>query len=383
MPMLIGIDASRANKKQKTGVEWYAFHLIQALKQITLSDGNHWVLYTREPLTGGLEDLPENWYEVRAGWSPKYLWTKIRMSWEMWRRPADILFVPAHVLPPFRPEHSVVTVHDVGFRRYPQFYKPIQKLYHERSTKDIVRSRARIIAPSEFTGRELVDLYHADASRIAITHLGIDHALYRPIEDGTAIQAVLGKYRIPRPYFLYIGRLEEKKNIVNLIKAFDVFKKHRGVGDPTVLVLAGPKGYGYEAIKKQISDSPNQKQIMEIGYVPEADVPHLLSGARGYIQISWYEGFGIPPVQAMACGCPVIAANNSAMPEILGEGNALFVSPKGIDAIAQSMDHLIANEGLVRDLREKGIRQAKNYTWEKTAKETLPVITQWLGMRRS
>ena len=120
--MLIGIDASRANKPVKTGVEWYAFHLIQELKKQTAGSRHQWALYTNEPLTGELAQLPENWYEVRARWVPKYLWTQVRMTWEMWRRAPDVFFEPAHVLPPIRPEWSVVTVHDIGFHRYPLLY---------------------------------------------------------------------------------------------------------------------------------------------------------------------------------------------------------------------------------------------------------------------
>jgi len=377
--MLIGIDASRANKPKKTGVEWYAFQLIQELKKATVGDGNQWCLYSREPLKGGLEKLPENWFEVRAGWAPKYLWTQIRMSWELWRRPCDVFFSPAHVLPLMRPDKSVVTIHDVGFHRMPHLYKSHTKWYHEMTTKEMIASGSRILTVSEFCGKELVNLYGADPSRIAITHLGIDHDRYRPIDDQSLIEQTLGKYRIPRPYFFFIGRLEEKKNIVNLIKAFNAFKNQRGTGDPTMLVLAGPHGYGFDAIKKEMAASPYRAQIMDIGYLPEADVPIVTAGALGYVHLAWYEGFGIPPVQAMACGCPVIAANNSSLPEVLGQGNALFVRPDDVSAAAQAMTRLAGDEALRADLRARGIEWVKRYTWAETAKQTLPVLTQWMG----
>jgi len=323
---------------------------------LTVGGKHQWALYTNEPLTGELSKLPENWYEVRARWWPKYLWTQIRMTWEMWRRGPDIFFEPAHVLPPIRPEWSVVTVHDIGFHRYPQMYKWIQKFYHEHATRNIVHSRARIITPSEFTARELVEVYGADPSRIAPIYLGIDHERYRVSNDQEKIEKTLAAYRIPKPYFLYIGRLETKKNIVGMIKAFDAFKKRRGIGDPSVLVLAGPQGHGYEEIKKQIAASPNAPQILQIGYVPEDLVPFLMEGATGYLQVSWYEGFGIPPLQAMACGCPVIASNNSCMPEVLGEGNALFVAPNDTNAISSAMDRLIEDGAMRQNLHDRGIQ---------------------------
>lgn len=376
--MLIGIDVSRANKPKKTGVEWYAFNLIQELKKITVNDGNHWVEYSNDRLQGGLEVLPDNWYEVRTKWFPKYLWTQVRMSWELSRRPVDVFFSPAHVLPPIRPEKSVVTIHDVGFRRMPHLYKAHTRWYHELTTKEMVASGARIMTVSEFSGKELVNLYGADPAKIAITPLGIDHDRYRPINDQVTVERVLAKYRIPRPYFFFIGRLEDKKNVTGIIKAFNLFKDRRGSGDPTVLVLGGPRGYGWEAIKQQIADSPHRSQIMEIGYVPEQDVPVITSGALGYVHLSWYEGFGIPPVQAQACGCPVIAANNSSLPEVLGEGNALFVSPSDVTAAAEAMTRLAGDESLRRDLGNRGIEWTRKYTWAETAKASLPVLTQWV-----
>ena len=376
--MLIGIDASRANKPMKTGVEWYAFHLIQALKKLTVGDRHQWVLYTREPLTGALGELPENWYEVRAGWWPKYLWTQVRMSWEMWRRPMEVLFVPAHVLPPIRPEKGVVTIHDVGFRRFPQFFPWHQRLYHEWSTKRIVKSDDRVLTVSEFTARELVSLYGIDPRRIAITPLGIDHALYRPLPPDD-VRERLASLRIPQPYFLFVGRQDEKKNLVNLIKAFNLYKSERGVGDPTRLVLAGPAGYGAGAIQAAISASPHKDHILTLGHVKEEDVPYLLNGAKALVHVAWYEGFGLPPVQAMACGTPVIAADNSCLPGVIGEGNALFVRPASPDDMSRAMQRVDNESSLMQDLRSRGIRRAADYTWEACANATLPVLTEWLG----
>lgn len=376
--MIIGIDASRANKKIKTGVEWYSWHIIQSLKKLTANDGNTWVLYTREPLLDLLSDLPENWYEVRAGWPPQKLWTQVRMSWEMWRRPADVLFVPGHVLPTVRPERSVVTIHDVGFRRFPRLYKKADIEYHEVTTAHIAKTEARIISPSEFTGRELIDLYHVDASRIAITPLGVEHERYRKL-DHESVREVLIKLHVPEPYFLSLGRIEAKKNILNLVKAFNVFKAKRGVGDPTHLVIAGTPGFQYRLIKKEIDASPFKSQIIELGYVSEDDLPYLINGASALIHVSWYEGFGLPPLESMACGTPVIASQVASLPEVIGSGNALFVPPANTDDIAHAMERIMDNPELRASLGQKGLERAKLYTWRRTAELTLPVLKEWYG----
>ncbi|MBU2566760.1 glycosyltransferase family 4 protein [Patescibacteria group bacterium] len=375
--MLIGIDASRANKSSKTGVEWYSWHLIQELKKITKGDVNSWVLYSNEILKNGLEKLPESWYEVRARWMPKKGWTQVRLSYELWRRPTDVFFVPAHVLPRISAKKSVVTIHDVGFRRLPQIYKSRDRAFHEWSTKDIAKRADRIITVSEFSGREISELYGVDPKRIAITPNGIDHDVYRPLTDTNAIEERLERYRISKPYFMAVGRLEAKKNTANLIKAFTLFKARRGVGDPTKLVLVGNPGFGYEEVKKALAESNVKQDIIQLGYVPESDKPALYNAAEALIHPSWYEGFGIPPVEAMACGCPVLSSDASSLPEVIGPDAAIYFPPGELEAMVRAMTLLQDETGLRQKLRLAGIARATKYTWRRTAELTLPVLTKW------
>ena len=375
--MLIGIDASRANKSKKTGVEWYSWHVIQNLKELTKGSEHSWVLYSNEALKNSLEKLPKNWYEIRAHWPVKKGWTQVRLSYELWRRPSDVFFIPAHVLPRIAPKKTVVTVHDVGFRRLPQLYKSRDRRFHEWSTKDIAKRAERVITVSEFSGREISELYGIDPSKIAITPNGIDHDRYRPISDPEEIEERLTRYRIPKPYFLAIGRLEAKKNTANLIKAFTLFKARRGVGDPTKLVLIGNPGFGFEEIKKAIADSNVKQDILQLGYIPEADKPAIINGAQAFIHPSWYEGFGIPPVEAMACGCPVLSSDAASLPEVLGKDAALFFPPGELEGMVQAMTRIQDETGLAQKLRVAGITRASRYTWKNTAELTLPVLTQW------
>jgi len=375
--MLIGIDATRANITNKTGVEWYSWHVIQNLKELTKDSEHSWVLYSNEALKNGLEKLPKNWYEVRARWPIKKGWTQIRLSYELWRRPTDVFFIPAHVLPRVCPKKSVVTIHDVGFRRLPQLYRPRDRNFHEWSTKDIAKRAARIITVSEFSGREISEFYGIDPSKIAITPNGIDHDRYRPISDQAEIQERLTRYRITQPFFVAVGRLEVKKNIANLVKAFSLFKARRGLGDPTKLVLIGNPGFGYEEIKRTISESNVKQDILQLGYVPEADKPAILNAAQALIHPSWYEGFGIPPVEAMACGCPVLASDSSSLPEVLGKEAALYFAPGELEGMAHAMTRIQDESGLAQKLRLAGTTRASKFTWKNTAALTLPVLTEW------
>jgi glycosyltransferase involved in cell wall biosynthesis len=375
--MLIGIEASRANKPAKTGVEWYAWHVIQELKKLTPGDKNSWILYTNAILQGGLEALPENWFEVRAKWPFPFGWTQFRLAWEMIHRPTDVLFIPGSTMPRVIPKKTVVTIHDMGFHHLPELYKKRQVHIHEIAVREAVKRAARIITVSEFTGRDLVQTYGADPSRIAITPLGVDHELYRPTNDAAAVDECLMRHHLSRPFFMTVGRIEAKKNLVTLIKAFTDFKSRRGIGDPYKLVLAGIPGFGYDAVKKAIAASSVARDIIELGYLPEADKPLLLSAASALIHPSKYEGFGIPVVEAMACGCPVLSSNATSLPEVIGEGNGILFSPDDTESMVAAMQRIISDDELVTRLKAAGIARAAGFTWEQTAKLTLPVLTAW------
>ncbi len=374
--MLIGIDATRANKAVKTGVEWYAWHVIQELKKLTQGNGNSWILYSNKILTNGLEVLPDNWYEVRIKWPLFFGWTQCRLSYEIHRRPPDVLWMPGSTLPRVIPKQTVVTMHDIGYHRLPKLYPRRQVQIHERAMKEIAKKAARIITVSEFSAREIAEAYGVDPKKIAITYNGIDHDTYRPIKDFEAILNRLRRYQIPQPFFAAIGRQEAKKNLATLIKSFTAFKTRRGVGDPHRLVLIGARGHGYDEIKKEIENSTVKSEIMELGYIPESDMPYILNAAEALIHPSWYEGFGIPPIEAMACGCPVLSSNAASLPEICGEA-ALYFAPGEPEELTAAMSRLTDESGLKEKLRLAGISRAARYTWQATTEKTLPVLTRW------
>ncbi len=374
--MLIGIEASRANRLQKTGVEWYAYRLIQAMKQDPMQNQHAWIMYANDPLSMGLERLPKNWHERRLSWPPKYLWTQLRLSLEMLQKPPEVLFVPAHVLPRFAPKRSVVTIHDIGFHIHPELYKPRQVDYHEWSTRDIIRSDAKIITVSEFCKREIVESYNVSADRIFVTHLGVDHETYKPSAQAS-IDEMRARLQITGPYLLFVGRLETKKNILLLVEAFTRYKQAHGTLDMVQLVLAGLPGEGFEEIVKAVFASGYGECVHITGYISEKDKVALLSGALAYIQPSLYEGFGLPPLEAMACGTPVISSNAASLPEVIGEGNALFFEPTDVEALHAHIKTIVENVEVQQSLRERGLAWVPRFRWDKVARQTLQILTTW------
>jgi glycosyltransferase involved in cell wall biosynthesis len=286
----------------------------------------------------------------------------------------DVLFVPAHVLPVMSPKKSVVTIHDVGFKRFPELYKKIQVAYHEITTRDIVRRGARIITVSEFCKREIVELYHAKPENIFVTHLGFDRERYRP-------QVAERKAQSVKPYILFVGRIDKKKNLLTLVRAFE---QVAGAFPDLELKLAGtfsgPAGLattGSDELQRVIRNSKFAIRIKLLGYVSEDEKPALLSNALVYVQPSIYEGFGLPPLEAMACGTPTICANSTSLPEIVGEGNALFFDPMDVEQLASCISQVASSEALRGQLIQKGLEWSKRYDWKKTAAETLKILETW------
>ncbi len=374
--MLIGIDASRADALEKTGVEWYAWHLIQSLKTVAGQETHAWLMYSPHSLSSELAELPANWHERPLHWPLKRLWTQLRLSIELWRNKPEGLFIPSYVLPRVFPRRSVVTIHDVGFFRFPQLYSATERFWQRLSTRRIVRRAGRVLTVSEYSKQEIVQYCQVDPDRIAVVYPGVDHVGGIEISPAER-QTVIDRYRISGSYFLYVGRLETKKNLLTLIEAFRRYKEDRGLGDPVSLVLVGTQGNGYGAIQTAINQTKLGSFIVQTGYVSEADKRVLMAGAIALVHPSWYEGFGFTPLEAMTLACPVICSRVGSLPEVVGVENALWFDPADPEALEDCLDQMVRDEAFRTSLREQGRNWAAHYTWKQTAEQVLRVLTVW------
>jgi len=365
--MIIGIDASRAGTKQKTGTEYYSYEIIKSLLEIDKT--NHYILYSKNRLEGELANLPKN--AVNKILKFPRLWSQIRLSSEMIKNPPDVLFVSAHTIPIRHPKNTVVTIHDVGFRQFPDLYTPLERYYHNFSMKFSVRYAKKIIAISNATKRDLIKIYNADESKMTVIYHGYDKNKYF-VEKNFDEQKYKDQLKYA-PYLFFIGRLEAKKNIVNLVKAYAMLRKEPK--NHHKLVLAGRPGYRYEDIKTQIDNLPEniRTDVIELGYVPDEDAAKYLRGADILVFPSKFEGFGMPLVEAMASGVPVVASNTTSIPEVVEDAGILCNPDKPFDFAAACSK--IINSKLARDnLVAKGLKRAKDFSWTDAAKKTLKVI---------
>ncbi|GAB4200057.1 MAG: glycosyltransferase family 1 protein [Roseiflexaceae bacterium] len=367
--MQIGIDASRVAVEARTGTEHYTYELLGALAR--RDRHNRYTLYCNR-LPARLPPLGPN-MALRAIPLGR-LWTHARLSAELLAHPPDVLFVPAHVVPLGTPlarrTHTVVTIHDLGYLHFPEAHTRAQRLYLRLSTVWSARVAQRVIAISGATRDDLVAEARVPASKIRVIHHGVAPH-FRPVEDPAALATVQAHYGIAGPYVLYVGTVQPRKNLVRLIEAFAAVA---GEAAPTTqLVIAGKRGWLTEAIERRAAELGLAERVRFTGYVADADLPALISGAQVFALPSLYEGFGMPVLEAMACGTPVLAANSSALPEVAGDA-ALLADPTSVPAISAALARLLAEPGLRAALRERGLRRAGEFTWERCAEETLKTL---------
>lgn len=361
-PPRIAIDASRIGVTERTGTERYTFELIAALARI--DRWREYILYTNG-LPAALPLLAPN-FTLRSLPLPR-LWTHARLGPALLRDRPDLLFVPAHVIPLIHPPVSVVTVHDLGYLVFPETYTRLRRLELDLTTRWSVYAARQVIAISQSTKNDLVRYYGVAPERITVVHLGFSSA-FRPVDDPTMIAAVRARYGLDAPYFLYVGTIQPRKNLIRLIEAF----AHAGVPD-ALLALGGKRGWLSTPIERRVTELGLTHRVRFLGYLPDTDLPALFSGALAFVFPSLYEGFGIPLLEAMACGAPVLTSTTSALPEVAGDA-ALLVDPGDTAAIAAALQRLAADAALRAELRAKGLRRVAGFTWERCARETLAVL---------
>lgn len=390
--MIIGIDASRANSLEKTGTEFYSWYLIRELTR--QHPEHHFRLYTREPLRGGLEQLGGHVEARVLTWRPGLLWSHLRLSWELfWHRP-DMLFVPADTVPLYHPKKTITTIHDVGFERWPEVYRgrsvqrrlgwlrPLIHLavriftlgrysaserdYHRWSARHALRSSQCILTVSEFSKSEILATLPAAKQTIIVTPLGVRQGSDLPDCSPALVTATQKTFKLTQPYFLFVGRLEEKKNIRLLLESY-VSYRQRG-GDRADLVLLGAPGLGWEQAYETVP-LEHRHAIHQLGWVGETERWQLHAGARGLVFLSAYEGFGLPPLESLALGVPVLASRAGSLPEVLGP-SVLYADRLEPSAVATQLEQLDQDRELRQRLVETGYSWVQQYTWTATAKLT-------------
>jgi glycosyltransferase involved in cell wall biosynthesis len=377
--MEIGIDASRLAVAQRTGTENYAFEIIRGLAETLAQSATPHRLtlyFNRPPAETVLASLglPTS-AKLRIIPFPR-LWTHLRLSREMLLHRPGVLFVPAHVLPPIHPARSVVTIHDLGYLYYPQAHPARSRRYLDLSTRYSATLARRVIAISQATRNDLIRHYDVKPAKIEVIYHGYDRQRFFPQTDEAAKTSARERYGIkPGRFLFYVGTIQPRKNLYRLLEAWAGLAAEPEFGD-LQLVLAGKPGWLSQPIMDRAAELqarfPGRLNLP--GYVDEADLPALLSAAEAFVFPSLYEGFGMPVLEALACGCPVVCSNASSLPEVAGEA-ALYHHPLDTLALQAQLRRLLTQPGLRNELILKGLNQAARFSWETAAQQTLQVLT--------
>ena len=371
--MNIGIEATSAVNPRKAGVGCYAANLIRAMT--ALPDAHRYALYLRRANPAPFKTL-----ELGVAGASKttvkmlefpLLWAQFRLPLEWLRHPQDAYFFPSSTLPLLSlPKNSVVTVHDVAYRFFPECFSPALRFWLHVSTRCAVRRAAKIITVSEATRQDVLKYYHAAPDKVMAVHHGV-HARFHPLARA-AVAPILAARSLNAPYLLCIGTLQQRKNIPRLLEAFARLKTTDRLPHALVLVGQQYRELPEHEIFQTIERLGLQRDVVWTGYVPEQEMPGLINGATAFVMPSLYEGFGMPVLEAMACGVPVICSNAASLPEVVGDA-AILVNPTNVREMADAMRNVLADSTLSQSLQAKGRAQAQRFSWERAAQQLLDV----------
>jgi len=306
----------------------------------------------------------------------------VRIAWEQFVQPLvllreriSLLHSPVNVQPVCLPCKGVVTVTDLSFLFFPQSFRAGQRVYQQLLTRMSARRANHLITYSSCTARDVSRQYGVPASKLTVVHPGVD-AAYHPISDPAVLDAFRRRCSVPDRFFLFVGTLEPRKNLVMLVEAFARFRRQGG-GDHK-LVLVGGRGWLHGPVDRAIEAYGLTQHVILPGYVPESELPLWYNVADAFVYPSLYEGFGLPPLEALACGTPVLVSDTSSLPEVVG-GAALLLAPGDPAAWADALSRLARDGNLRRDLAQRGLKRAGSFSWEIMARLTLDVYRKVLG----
>lgn len=307
---------------------------------------------------------------LRSG-SQRVLWEQLVLPHLLRRDDVDVFFSPAFILPMRWNGAGVVTVHDLNFEVSPETIHPVRRAYLRRITRWSVRRARRVIAISQSTASDIRHLYGVSEEKLAVIPYGLD-AIFTP-DNARALEPVVRqRYSLPDRFLLFVGTLEPRKNLPRLLEAYALARRHT---DLPPLVLAGAPGWQHQRILTQARGLGIEEQVVFAGYISREHLPGVYAAASALLYPSLYEGFGLPPLEAMGCGTPVLASSTSAMPEVVGDGGVL-VDPRDVQQIADGILRIARDEQLRRQVIGQGLERAKRFRWDEAARCTLEVLKE-------
>jgi len=368
--MKIGIDAHAA-ERDGSGNCTYIRNYLKALKEI--DQDNEYILYATDKKHPFYENFTSN-KKFKIKQLPiknPLIRIPVFLAKETYLDSLDILHVQ-YISPPFFKGKLVVTIHDLCFLHFPETFSKFEAWRLKTLIPLTARKSSKIITGSHYSKSDIIRTYRVDPEKIEVIPYGVS-SNFKPEKNPIRIRQILDKYNISRPYILSVGRLNPRKNLVSLARAYSILKERESI--PHKLVIVGKKDYDTKEIIQSIEEMEHANNVIITGFVPDDDLPYLYYGAEVFVYPSLFEGVGLPVLEAMKSGVPVVASNTSSLIEIVGDAG-IIINPLSSEEMAQAISRLIKSQNLRRHYREKGLQRAEIYSWKVTAQKTLTVYEE-------
>jgi glycosyltransferase involved in cell wall biosynthesis len=377
--MRVGIDATALLTRKKTGIQFYTSWLIRSLLELVPESPDiELICYfhsgDRHVDAALLHDQRSQFENARVRTWKLARGYRLALPVMAALDRIDLLHLPVPTFLQLNSCPAVVTIHDLCWARLPADIVAGEQMANMATEERAIGMATAMIAVSQNTRRDLLEEYNIAPERVGVTYEGVSE-LYHPAP--AEAERLRSKHQLDR-YILYVGTLQRRKNLVRLVEAYAHLLEQHDI--PHKLVLAGSKGWGYEEVYAAVERSGVADRIKLLGYVPDEDLPGLYTGADLFIYPSLYEGFGLPVLEAMACGTPIAVSSTSSLPEVAGDAGCFF-SPYSVEEIAQAIANVLTDSDYSSELRQKGLRRVKRFTWRETARQTLSIYRDLINKR--
>ncbi|MGD0352430.1 MAG: glycosyltransferase family 1 protein [Dehalococcoidia bacterium] len=382
--MHIAIDAVWLGDRQGAGLATYTTNLLESLAKV--DSRNRYTVYSMRLETGKLSIENDNFtikevpdlLSFLPFWYSWTFWYYTGFSAQLSLDKPDLFLSTHPALPLYHPYPRVVIIYDLTPVVLKGAHRADFRFKFGKEVSHAARRANKIIAISQSTKKDLINLLGAKPEKISVVYPGYDDDIFKPSPDPHKVETALRKYGIVSSYIIYVGILEPKKNILRLVEAFASLKRDGKIVHK--LVIAGKRAWGDEKVFQAVRRNGLEGEVIFTGYVPQEELPLLMSGADVFVFPSLHEGFGIPPLEAMACGAPVITSNASSLPEVVGDAGIL-VDPYNVDEIAEAIYKVVSDGKLREQMRRKGLERAKLFSWKKAAQQTLQILEDTYSSR--
>lgn len=379
--MKISFDVQLLMKNRRTGIGWFAENILRKLPHSEDCDYqlNCFTFGYKPEQLRSIEKFKQNGYVLRkCKWFNDILFRIVSNFMNLpyylfFGKDSNITVFFNYIIPPGVKGRKVVFIYDMVYKAHPETVRSRTKYMLNSALKKSCDRADHIITISNFSKQEIIKYLKIPENKISIVNCGVDLSIFHPNYEEEEILKTIKKYRLPRNYLLYLGTLEPRKNIERLVQAYFLLKTE----NPNVpkLVVAGGKGWLYTSIFEIVKSLQMEQDIIFTDYVEQEDVPVLLKGALAFLFPSIYEGFGMPPLEAMACGTPVLVSNAASLPEVVGDAG-IFVDPYSIESIKNGIEIMVKDENLRINLSRKGLQRAKRFTWDNSVKIFQSILKQ-------